>query len=93
MRPSINTFLGYILIFVGLAALAIIADSGGRVIDVGHELVTTTERLWKIDNQTKENRKAIEQVIKEIEINRELNRRTIMILESRDALVIPQKKK
>ena len=90
MRPLVHTWIGYILIFIGLVSFILLCNSGGRLFDVGSEATFTRARLDAIDNITRSNHELIGQVIKEIEKNRELHKRTIEILDSRDALVIPK---
>ena len=90
MRPLWHLWVGYVLIAIGLVSFTLLCNSGGRLFDVGQEATYTRARLDRIDNQTIINHEIINQAIKEIKINRELNQRILAILESRDALIIPK---
>ena len=93
MRAEVHTWLGYILIAIGLSFMAAMINSGGRFIDVGYETYITQSKvkgleaqLEALDNQTRVNRKVLDS-------NHELMEKAIKVLESREALVIPKKKK
>jgi hypothetical protein len=76
MRPMFHTYIGYLLIAMGVASFVMLCNSGGRVFSVGDEATNTRARLYAIDNTTKKNQEKVQEIIR--------------ILNSRDAIVIPK---